>query len=157
MENILLYSSLLSTKTCFNGSSISINITNSFCSKEVEGAVVFLGTLTTSGGLTTQETFHYLSDWYQSRPVLFFDRIPTLVDLNCGFLMQSDSSMECPADSNPSTPDGPYAFLTAFLILFISGVVCLGLIIVSALLVILAIRKYRTKKQSRIQPNISVR
>ena len=156
MENILLYSSLLSTITCFNGSSISIDITNSFCSKQVNGAVVFLGTLTTSGVLTTQETFNYLSDWYQSRPVLFFDGVPTVVDLDCGFLIQSESSMECPSDTSSLTPGGPYALL-AFLILFVSSVAGLGLVVVSVLLVILSIRKYLKRKQSRLQPNIAVR
>ena len=151
MQNILLYSSLFSTETCQSPTTASIRITNSFCSREVNGAAVFFATLTTSSTLTTLEVFTSLRNWFQSGPALFFSGIPFEVDLECGLLIQEDPIFECPSNAtSPST--GPILTTASIVIISFFTLLAVGLLIVIIALSVLYIRTRRKKKESPHPP-----
>ena len=150
MERILLYSSLISTETCLSISSISIAIINSFCSREVDGAAVFFGTVTTNSAAMTQDVVTALTRWYQSGPALILNGIPFEVDLDCGLVLQADPQVEC--SNITSTTPGILIHPTTIIIITFSTVGGLGLLTVVVLLSIMWIRTCHKKKKTPVPP-----
>lgn len=158
LENILLSSSHFFTNTCLGDSSTSIAIVNTFCSDQVDGAVVFFGTLTTNSVSLTQEMFTALRNWVQTGPALLLNGIPFGVDLNCGLLLQSDPQFECQPNGTLATPDvEPVVIPTTIIIIVFSTAVGLGLLVVVILFCVICIRKLYKKKGSGFRPTQFVR
>ena len=80
---------------------ISISVTPS-CSQDVEGAIVFRGSVTTGSAESTESVFCALDTWIRTSPLMRVNNVLHQVDSSC-ILSSGSSSTEC---TLPSTTTG---------------------------------------------------
>ena len=80
---------------------VSISVTPS-CSQDVEGAIVFRGSVTTGSAESTESVFCALDTWIHTSPLMRVNNVLHQVDSSC-ILSSGSSSTEC---TLPSTTTG---------------------------------------------------
>ena len=91
---------------------VSISVTPS-CSKDIEGAMVFRGSVTTGSAESTESVFCALDTWIHTSPLMRVNNALHQVDSSC-ILSSGSSSTECTLPSTITGETG--AFVTLWVI-----------------------------------------
>ena len=113
---------------------VSISVTPS-CSKDVEGAIVFRGSVTTGSVESTESVFCALDTWIHTSPLMRVNNALHQVDSSC-ILSSGSSSTECTLPSTTTGETGGFDISMTVWITISAGVGGVQLFIIVFLIVI---------------------
>jgi hypothetical protein len=93
------------------------------CSTEVNGAILYRATLTSTSTVLASTAYITLSSWALRRPIVVVLGVQAQVDVSCTLLADSPTAAECPTEAATSNPLGnlPFDLWVLILLCVIGG------------------------------------